>query len=217
MSMSGTIKELKGIHEKIKYQIWEKLSEFRKLWEQGTDQEVFQEFIFCLLTPASKARSAWKTLQFLQEKSLLLSESRKEIAGYLNHVRFKNNKALNIMKARELFFTDGKFTLRKLLLNYPSTHEKREWLVRNVRGMGFKEASHFLRNTGFYNDIAILDRHILRNLYRLGMIQKLPENLSPSKYMDIEREMILFAQELNIPIEELDFVLWYRETGKIFK
>jgi len=211
------IEELLDIHKKIKPEVWKKLSAFRKLWEQGSDFEIFQELVFCLLTPASKARSAWKTLQCLLEKKLLLSGTPEEIAKLLNHVRFKNNKALNIVKTRELFFQNGKFTLRQILSNYPSNHKKREWLVKNVRGMGFKEASHFLRNTGFYNNMAVLDRHILRNLCRLGAMKEVPPSLSPVKYMEIERKMALLSKQSGIPLEDLDFVFWYRETKDIFK
>jgi len=43
-----------------------------------------------------------------------------------------------------------------------------EWLVKNLTGLGYKEAGHFLRNIGS-GKIAILDRHILRNLHALAL------------------------------------------------
>lgn len=52
--------------------------------------------------------------------------------------------------------------------------------------MSYKEASHFLRNVGFGEDVAILDRHILRNLERLAVIDEIPKTLSPKLYLEIE-------------------------------
>ena len=45
-------------------------------------------------------------------------------------------------------------------------------------GLGYKEASHFLRNIGLSEDIPILDRHILKNLVLLGAIDKVPSSIS---------------------------------------
>ena len=61
----------------------------------------------------------------------------------------------------------------------------RAWLVREVKGLGWKEASHFLRNIGF-RDLAILDRHILRNLRRHGVIRTIPASLPEKRYLAIE-------------------------------
>ena len=49
----------------------------------------------------------------------------------------------------------------------------RNFIAENVKGYGLKEASHFLRNIGKSdNQIAILDRHILRNLKALDIIEE---------------------------------------------
>jgi N-glycosylase/DNA lyase len=93
----------------------------------------------------------------------------------------------------------------------------REWLVANINGMSYKEASHFLRNIGMGQDLAILDRHILKNLVRLGVIQEIPSSISPRKYLDIEEKMRRFCTREKIPMDHLDMLLWCRETGEIFK
>lgn len=54
--------------------------------------------------------------------------------------------------------------------------------------MSYKEASHFLRNVGFGENIAILDRHILRNLVKLEVIDELPKTLTPKLYLEIEEK-----------------------------
>jgi len=95
--------------------------------------------------------------------------------------------------------------------------EMREFLVRNIKGMGYKEASHFLRNIGLGENLAILDRHILKNLISLGVIDSIPKTLTRKKYLKIEKKMREFAKDIGIPMAHLDLVLWFKEAGLIFK
>ncbi|RKZ24654.1 DNA lyase, partial [bacterium] len=66
-------------------------------------------------------------------------------------------------------------------------------------------------------NLAILDRHILKNLLKLGVISSIPPSLSRRQYLEIEKKFIEYAKKTGIPPAHLDFVLWYRETGKVFK
>src|SRR5207249_12322603 len=93
----------------------------------------------------------------------------------------------------------------------------RDWLAREIDGLGLKEASHFLRNTGRGEDFAILDRHILRNLIRHGVVRRLPQTLTARRYLDIEARTQQFSHEIGIPMSALDLLFWSRETGEIFK
>jgi N-glycosylase/DNA lyase len=83
-------------------------------------------------------------------------------------------------------------------------------------GLGLKEASHFLRNIGYGNDICILDRHILRKLKENKVIQDIPK-LSDKKYLEIEVKMIEFAKKKKIPVAALDLVFWYQAKKELFK
>ena len=95
--------------------------------------------------------------------------------------------------------------------------EKRNWLTANVLGIGMKESTHFLRNIGFNGDLAILDRHILKQLQHHGAIKKLPKTVSKKEYLKIEILFQRFANEINISINELDLLFWAREAGLILK
>jgi len=102
------------------------------------------------------------------------------------------------------------------LLNGSSGPELREWLVGNVNGLGWKEASHFLRNIG-HRDLAILDRHILKNLTKHGVLRALPATLTPKRYLAIEAKFARFASAVGLTMDELDLLFWSRETGEILK
>jgi len=213
------IEELQEIYRSIEGDIRKRLQEFKKIWEEGDDKKIFMELAFCLLTPQSKARICWRAVERLTEKDVLFQGSEREILEELGGVRFKERKALYIVEARKKFVDGGdiriKGQLKRLLNN--GVFLTREWLVESIKGLGYKEASHFLRNIGFGEDIAILDRHVLKNLRSLGVIGEFPKSLSKRKYLTIENDVRKFSKHVKIPLDHLDLILWYRETGEIFK
>ena len=207
--------EVIHIYLKVKPEIILRLGEFRKIWETGSNKDIFRELVFCLLTPQSKAKYCWNAVEDLN--GMLWKSNKRDIVQKLKKVRFKNNKAKYILKARKLFTKDGKIQIKSIISRFSKNTEAREYLVHNVKGMGYKEASHFLRNIGFGENLAILDRHILKNLRLLRVIDKIPSSLSKKTYLEIEQQMIKFTKNIKIPMEHLDLVLWYKETGEIFK
>ena len=92
----------------------------------------------------------------------------------------------------------------------------RDWMIAHVNGLGRKEAAHFLRNIG-YRGLAILDRHILRNLTYHGVLRTMPTSLTPARYSIIEGLVRQFAADTGIDMDELDLLFWSRETGEIRK
>ena len=150
-------------------------------------------------------------------KPLILGKKYEEINKELNIVRFKNKKSEYLIYAREKFYKNKNLSLKEELNQFKDVHEKRDWLVNEIKGYGLKEASHFLRNIGFGDNIAILDRHVLRNMKLLNIIDKIPASISRKRYLEIEDRLRLFSREINIPVDHLDFVLWYKETGEVFK
>jgi len=208
---------IKRIYDCKRGEILKKSREFKKLWLKGKEGELFAELAFCILTPQSKAKVCWNSIKMLREKGLLLRGSAEEIREGIRDVRFKNKKADYLLRARNLFSKNGKVCIKPVLSQFKNVHNCREWLVKNITGLGYKEASHFLRNIGFGEKFAILDRHIMRNLKYLGIIEEVPKTLSRSKYIDIEKRMAAFSRQVDIPLPHLDLLLWYRETGEIFK
>jgi len=244
------IEEIKAIHNHKTEEIRTRLDEFRRIWRKGTEEEIFAELVFCLLTPMSRARSCWAAVENLMRKGVLftplerrprqlwgglksnkfgqgLKPSQSFLTGFtgdiseivreLNGVRFIYKKSEYIVEARKRFLTDSKVSIRSIISQINYGHEARECLVQDVKGIGYKEASHFLRNIGFEQSLAILDRHILKNLKFLGVIEEIPGSLSRRRYFEVERRMMEFSKAIRIPMSHLDLVMWYRETGEIFK
>jgi len=211
------IAEILDIYSSIKDGIENRLKEFSLVGENETEENLFSELAFCLLTPQSKAKMCWDSICTLKEKNALINGSEEEVLECLYGVRFKYKKSKYIVEVRELFKVDGKISVKELIENGGTPFEIREWLVKNVKGMGHKEASHFLRNVGKGRDLAILDRHILKNMRLIGVIEKIPDSMPPKKYLELEGILRQFSDEIQIPMDHLDIVLWYKETKEIFK
>jgi len=210
------ISELKQFYEKQKDPVQKRLHEFRQVLERD-DHDVFAELCFCLLTPQSSAKTCWAAITRLKEKSLLLKGAPGELEPLLNDVRFNESKAKYIVQARQQFSKNGDLQVKPHLRSFVNNYELREWLVENVNGLGYKEASHFLRNVGLGEEFAILDRHILRNLKDFGVLPEIPTSLTKKRYLEIEEKVRRFSRQIGIPMGELDLLLWSKETGWIFK
>lgn len=197
--------------------IEKRLQDFRDVYSQP-DEEIFAELCFCLLTPQTKAKSADYVIKKLKEKSLLLNGNAEQIKVWMAPIRFNNNKSSYIVEARKVFSDgNGKIKIKEILERINDTKELRLWLVQNVKGYGLKEASHFLRNIGFGDDIAILDRHILKHLVKNGVIMEVPKSITDKKYFEIENRMREFSRHTGIPMTHLDLFWWSEEAGEIFK
>ena len=210
------MKEIIDTYNKIEKIILNRIIEFKYVWDEADEKRLFQELAFCLLTPQSKAENAWKTIIKLTKNNKLFEANTSSISDDLNLVRFKNNKASYLVKAREMFFNNST-GIRETLSEFSSVSEKRKWLNNNIKGYGLKESSHFLRNIGFVEEITILDRHILKNLKKFNVINQIPKSIPEKKYFQIENQMKKFSNEIKIPLAHLDFIFWYNETHTIFK
>jgi len=197
------MKKLLESYKKSKSQIKARLKDFEN------NKDYFYELCFCLLTPQSSAKRADVCIQELKQ----LDFKNKDINPVKileKKIRFHNNKSNYLKEAKNNYKE-----IEKALNNIKDSKELREFLVKNIKGYGYKEASHFLRNIG-YKNLAILDRHILKNLEELKVI-KIPKSLNKNNYLKIENKFQNFANKVNISMDELDLLFWSQETGEIFK
>ena len=182
----------------------------RALQSYKDTQDYFYEMCFCLLTPQSNAFRCDACVNILKGKRF--HDSDVDLPPILaRHTRFHNTKSENLLRMKEQFaeIVGG-------LSEIPDAYGKREFLVSNVRGLGMKEASHFLRNIG-HTALAILDRHILGHLASLHVIRSIPKSMSKQKYLAIEKAFISFGDKIGIPMDHLDLLFWSMETGRVFK
>lgn len=207
--MNDIIKKIEEIKiSNIGKTVNNRIAEFKNFDTESND-DLFKEGCFCLLTANFNAEKSIKIQSeigdcFINEPEKIISQKLKDYGH-----RFPNARASYISK-----FKECKEKLNKVI-NHHDRMARREWLVENVKGLGYKEASHFLRNIGF-DDYAIIDFHIVDILVRYNLIEK-PKSLTKNKYFEIENLLRKIAKKTNLTLAELDLYLWYMETGKILK
>jgi N-glycosylase/DNA lyase len=203
------IQDVKTDYKRDKYKIKRRLNNFKLI----RINEYFYELVYCLLTPQSSAVNADLVVDSLRKKNFQTRTINPErfLANKDSYIRFHKNKTKYLLEMKNNYDI-----IVNQLQNGSPASELRKWLVENVKGIGYKEASHFLRNIG-YRDLAILDRHILKNLVRIGVLKELPKSLPKQIYFEIEKKFLKFSKKINIPMDELDLLFWSMETGEILK
>ena len=200
------MRELLEEYNKKKDIINSRLNDFKNIKEE----EIFYEMCFCLLTPQSSAKAADKCIQELKRLDFRNSYNLNPVK-LLKNIRFSNNKSKYLLEAKEKYEL-----IIKNIKEIKNEEELREFLVKNIKGYGYKESSHFLRNIG-YRNLAILDRHILKNLKKFNVIEDIQKSLKKKKYFEIEEKFKEFSNEINIQMDELDLLFWSMEAGEVFK
>jgi len=192
----------------IKDKINKRISEFKDI-DKNSSNELYSELCFCILTANFNAEKTIKIQNKIGEKFCDLNQEKlSEQLKKLGH-RYPNARAKYISESKKC---------KDSLINITSKLNKedlREWLVKNVKGLGYKESSHFLRNIGF-DDYAIIDFHIIDLLVRHKIIKK-PKTISKKIYLETEKKLKEIAENTDLTLAELDLYLWYMETGKILK
>jgi N-glycosylase/DNA lyase len=210
--LNSLIKEIKKLQKNTELNkiIKKKLKEF-KSFKNKNSNKWFSELCFCILTANSKAETALKIQKELNSKGFIdnteLSLSK---CIQKNKHRFHNNKAKFICEARKFK------NIKEKMNSFPNSFSKREWIVENIKGIGLKEASHFLRNTGHF-DLAILDRHVINLMLEYKIIKEKPKQLNKKSYFELEKKLEEIAKKLEITQAELDLFLWFKKTGKVLK
>lgn len=197
----------------VRTMVDERVQEFLNVNKQDS-RDWFAELVYCLLTAYSSAERGQLCVDALEDRGVMFDGSVDVVAETLRRMghRFSDRRAEYIVEARSLAPK-----LKSIVEGFQTSREAREWLVKKVKGIGWKESSHFLRNVG-YLDIAILDRHILSNMREHHIIPKdSSKGLTKRRYIEYERILQRVADRLEMPLGKMDLFLWYMKTGKVLK
>lgn len=214
-----TIDRLRATHVTRRKEIRARLTEFDQVWNSGSDARLWEEMVYCIFTAGSSASSGISAVNAV--KPFLDNGSRAVITRALKKppaYRFHNVRAEHVVATRKFLRTNFSMRLRDKLESFRDPTERREWLAETpgIKGLGYKEASHFLRNIGF-KGYGILDKHIIRCLAELGVLDSAKPPTTRGRYLASERLMKDFAKAVGINFDELDLALWSMKTGKILK
>lgn len=212
--------ELLAIYEK-----WSDVYKRRPSWSELREGRLWEELCFCILSSNVPYEMASTALVQLAQKGLLDFEDSRRIRagsiaselsrpvyhpirkdGSLRVYRFPRNGAHNIVGAWAYLYLNNA-GLRSLLRKELVPATLRSILVSNVPGIGFKEASHFLRDVKYTDALAVLDTHVVSFLD--SFVEPLEAgSLTPRRYVQLEAMMIEFARNLGLCPAVLDMAVW---------
>jgi len=216
---SVTIDKLLATYAERQKEIRSRLREFRNVWQTASDDRLWEEMVFCIFTAGASAKMGLRSVEAL--RSLLQSGAHHEMSSALIAAgahRFPNARPGYVVVTRDYLRESFSMRLRDRLQSFRDPVERRDWLAQDprVKGLGYKEASHFLRNIGF-KGYGILDKHIVRCLNELGVIDSPKPPTTRGRYLETENRMRQFAAGTGINFDELDLLLWSMKTGEILK
>jgi N-glycosylase/DNA lyase len=213
------VESIRATHEARKKEIRKRLDEFREVGRRGSDARLWEELVFCIFTAGASARMGLRSIEAI--RPLLMEGEREEMTLALKHAgahRFPVERPGYIVITRSYLREHCNMALRKKLESFADPIERRDWLAqeKQVKGLGYKEASHFLRNVGF-SGYAILDKHVMNCLNDLKVVDTPKPPGTRARYLDTEERLKFFAREIGIDFDELDLVLWSMKTGEVLK
>lgn len=213
------VESIRATHRARKKEIRKRLDEFREVWRKGSDARLWEELVFCIFTAGASARMGLRAVEAI--RPLLMEGEREEMTSALQHAgahRFPVERPGYIVITRSYLQEHCDMGLRKKLKSFANPIERRDWLAqeKQVKGLGYKEASHFLRNIGF-SGYAILDKHVMSCLKDLKVVDTPKPPGNRTRYLETEERLKFFARDIGIDFDELDLVLWSMKTGEVLK
>ena len=185
--------------------------------EAKDDYRLFEELAFCIFTANTSAEMGLKAVDAV--RNVLIEGNANDMTRRLEGIyRFNNVRPAHIIHTRNHLKNSLNFELKKKISSFKSKNELRDYFALNkdIKGLGMKEASHFLRNIGF-KGYAILDKHIINSLHEFGVLKTNDKPKNPRYYLEIEQKFIDFSKQIKIDMDELDLLLWSRKNGRILK
>ena len=177
---------------------------------KSSPEVIYGELCFCILTANTSAEMGIRTQEIIGLEGFLNFDE-ETMRMRLKEARYR------FYNVRSKFLVQSRWIVDELphIVAMKDRIGARDYLVNNLKGIGYKEASHFLRNVGVF-DFSILDKHIL------NMIRKeYPERKflvgSRKNYLETEKTILEFADSISLEPGILDLYLWKIATGKLLK
>lgn len=211
-----TIEDIRSVYGQRSKEFRARLLEFEEIGRTASDLKLWEEMVFCFFTGGCSAKMGLRSIEAV--RPLLMSGGQKRLSRALTGVhRFPNARARYVVASRKFLKHHCGMKIRKELESRDH-FERRDWLVKEkrIKGLAYKEASHFLRNVGF-KGYAILDKHVLNSLAEIGVVSEPKPPKTRFEYLTTEEKLRDFADQLSIDFDEMDLLLWSMKTGEILK
>lgn len=177
---------------------------------KSSPEVIYGELCFCILTANTSAEMGIRTQEIIGLEGFLNFDE-ETMRKKLKEARYR------FYNVRSKFLVQSRWIVDELphIIAMKDRIGARDYLVNNLKGIGYKEASHFLRNVGVF-DFSILDKHILNMIRKEHPERKFLVG-SRKNYLETEKTILEFADSISLEPGILDLYLWKIATGKLLK
>ena len=177
---------------------------------KSSPEIIYGELCFCILTANTSAEMGIRTQEIIGLEGFLNFDE-ETMRKKLKEARYR------FYNVRSKFLVQSRWIVDELphIIAMKDRIGARDYLVSNLKGIGYKEASHFLRNVGVF-DFSILDKHILNMIRKEHPERKFLVG-SRKNYLETEKTILEFADSISLEPGILDLYLWKIATGKLLK
>ncbi len=199
-------------------------------WTRMRERTIFKELIACCLGNQVSYEHALSATNQLDAAGYLSAKALKTWGDDLPH-RINDTLSTNSFKPLRLNGEGRRFrypkigtkcimsnlsfvykenkSLKTILTNFPDATIARKSLSKTIFGMGPKQSSLFLRNIGFSDMLAVLDRHVLSYMSIMGLLDEQTSSVSSlQKYERLEERLSNYASYLGENLQNLDLSIW---------
>lgn len=195
---------------------------FASSWICKTETQLWNELVACILgsnVRFEQARDAARILkitgllswrQHLSRASSWSAQIEAALRGRpqgKSLYRFPHLAATRICSTAENIYGNGR-RIKDVLNSGSSPSEVREQLVNVACGVGPKQASLFLRNVGYAQDFAIIDRHVLQFIHLLGFSEEPVPPSSFKEYVFLEQVLRTYTSAWQVSFASVDTAIW---------
>ncbi|MDE1863002.1 MAG: hypothetical protein KGI33_08830 [Thaumarchaeota archaeon] len=217
----------------IYYQL-EKDHKNRLDWINASEEHLWRELCFCILSGNVAYELAKSVVDVLTERGYLdykwmMEDNKSRITlfheldkpnfdprkknGELRKYRYPKKRSAEIVGAAKALYRGN--SIKSVLSNMTSDLEARNFFVNQISGLGIKEASHFLRNIGFTNSLAIIDVHVLTFLKEFSLVDfDTNSSLTLQRYLRLEKTLRNFAEYHGFNLALFDLAVWHYMRNK---
>ena len=209
----------------------ENKDENRIFWFDFSEEQLWCSLVSCILGSRVRYETANACTFHLYRKGLLTpsniilnpSKFEKRLANELSkpvfppfngnkgrRYQYSKSKSNYIVRTAIEIYQNNNTNLKGILMHCQNEYEARDILREKAIGIGYKQASLFLRNISYSENMAILDSHIIRYMVLSDMVEN-NANLRLSNrndYIKLENTLCEYAILNDKSISTLDIAIW---------
>ncbi len=218
--------------EKAVIRVSDEIETWRKTeknWEDYSEEQLWCELVSCILGSRVRYETAKECTTHLKDEGLLtiakLLTNSETVCMYIieelnmplyppyrngkgSRYPYPKSKSQYIIKTGLEIYKNSFTSIKHILRTSRDENMTRETFVKICTGIGPKQASLFLRNIGYSENLAILDSHVIHYMYLLGMRDKKTRIYTMNDYSKYEDILLFYADSLNKTLATVDIAIW---------